>query len=168
MEPILGFSNRGLAFHPNGRFVYLANEDSTLTTFALNSSTGQLKHLQTESTLPPGFDRKNSCGDIHVHPNGRWLYVSNRGHNSVVIYHLDIQSGLPTAGLLKRAPSKAREIFTSHRLGRFMLVANRKSKSLSVFHVDPETGLLNLVGEPVPTGGDVSYVGVLRSPAMSP
>ena len=46
---------RHLAFHPNGRFVYLANEDSTLTTFALNSSTGQLKHLQTESTLPARF-----------------------------------------------------------------------------------------------------------------
>ena len=70
--------------------------------------------------------------------NGRWLYVSNRGHNSVVIYHLDMQSGLPTRRAFETRTIKGPRNFYITPSGAFMLVANRKSKSLSVFHVTPK------------------------------
>ena len=85
-----GAGPRHLDFHPNGRFVYVINElDLTMTAYAYDAKTGLLRELQILPTLPPAADKVGaSCADVHVHRTGRFLYGSNRGHNSIVIYRL--------------------------------------------------------------------------------
>ena len=89
-----GAGPRHLDFHPNGQFVYVINElDSTVTAFNYDADRGRLQEIHTLSTLPEGFSGSNTCADIHVHPTGRFLYGSNRGHNSIVVYEIDEGTG---------------------------------------------------------------------------
>ena len=89
-----GAGPRHFDFHPTRKYVYVINElDSTLTAFSYNESGGAMTEVQTFSTLPEGFTGTNTCADVHVHPSGRFVYGSNRGHDSIVIFGVDQAKG---------------------------------------------------------------------------
>jgi 6-phosphogluconolactonase len=143
-----GSGPRHLEFHPNGRFVYLINElDSTLTAFDYNPGDGMLREIQTVPTLPDGFRGDNITADVHVSPSGKFVYGSNRGHDSIVIYAVDGDSGRltyighePTGGNYPRN-------FAIDPTGTYMLVANQNSGSIVPFWMDKQTGKLSPTGK---------------------
>ena len=137
-----GAGPRHIVGHPNGRFFYVVNElDSTVIVFKRSSSTN-LTELQAVSTLPPDFGGSNTGGDIRVHPSGKFLYVSNRGHNSLAIYEIDEHSGeLDKLGYAFTEGDSPRS-FAIDPTGRFLIVANQKSDLIVVFRVDEATGSL--------------------------
>lgn len=139
-----GAGPRHLDFHPNGRYAYLVNElIGTVTALAIDAETGGLTALQTLSTLPTDFDGYNKSADIHVHPNGRWLYVSNRGDfDSLARFAIDPATGqLSPAGHHQAGIHWPRH-FAFDPAGAFLLVANRRANEVRVFAVNPETGHL--------------------------
>jgi 6-phosphogluconolactonase len=143
-----GAGPRHLDFHPNGRYVYVINElNSTLTAFTYDSKLGTLSEIHTLSTLPEGFKGRSACADIHVHPSGKYVYGSNRGHNSIVAYAIDPASGAltcighePTQGDIPRN-------FAIDPSGSFLLAANQDSDTIVTFHIDPSTGKLESTGQ---------------------
>ncbi len=151
-----GAGPRHLVFSPDGKFAYVINElNSTITVCTHEQSSGTMRSIESVSTLPPGFEGESSCADIHMHPTGRYLYASNRGHDSIAIYRRDASSGAlepighePTQGLTPRN-------FVLDREGGLMLVANQSSDNIVPFTIDGSTGLLhptgttNRVGTPV-------------------
>ena len=89
-----GAGPRHLTLHPNGRYLYVINElDSTMTAFKYNAPAGTLTQIETVSTLPSDFSGVSYCADVHVSPSGRFLYGSNRGHNSIVVFAIDARTG---------------------------------------------------------------------------
>jgi 6-phosphogluconolactonase len=105
--------------------------------------------VQTITTLPVGFEGRNSTAEIAVSPDGRFLYGSNRGHDSLAVFTIDEDSGrLATAGHVSTGGRSPRH-FAMDATGRLLLAANQGSDTITVFHVDPDTGLPAAVGEPV-------------------
>jgi 6-phosphogluconolactonase len=138
-----GSGPRHFAFHPDGHHAYINNEmASTVTAFDYDPEKGTLKTLQTLSTLPDGFQGNNSTAESAIHPNGRFLYVSNRGHDSLAIFAIDKSSGkLEAIGHAKTGGRTPRN-FAIDPTGRWLLAANQDSDSVIVFKVDPDTGRL--------------------------
>ncbi|MCA9710678.1 MAG: lactonase family protein [Myxococcales bacterium] len=138
-----GSGPRHLAFHPDGDFAYVADEFSdSVTTYAFDPGTGQLSLLDTVSTIPAGFDGgNNTCADVHVTPDGRFVYVSNRGHDSLAMFSVDPATGLLTA--LGQVPTEARprEFEVSPR-GRYVYAAGQDSGRVASYAVDDATGML--------------------------
>jgi 6-phosphogluconolactonase len=135
---------RHLAFHPSGDYVYLVGELSgTVTAYAYDAEEGQLDSLQTLSTVPEDFEGAARSADIHVHPSGDFLYVSNRGDaNDIVHYTIDESTGqLTEAGRQERSVQWPRN-FAISPSGQHLLVANRRGDSVVVFQVDLDTGAL--------------------------
>lgn len=140
-----GAGPRHLAVHPTLPLVFVANElDSTVTTLRFDADRGALAVLDTRSTLPDGSTGANYPADIHVASNGRTLYVSNRGHNSIAVLSvapttgaLALEQVVPTEGDWPRN-------FTLDPTQRWVLVANQRSGSVVVFARDPGTGRLTL------------------------
>ena len=145
LEP--GSGPRHLEFHPNGQFVFVINElSSTITGFAWDGRRGALTALQTLSTLPPGWVGENSTADIHVHPSGKFVYGSNRGHDSLAIYAVDATTGRLTH--VANAPTGGRtpRNFAIDPTGRFILAANQDTDTIVTFRVDQSTGRLAPTG----------------------
>jgi 6-phosphogluconolactonase len=143
-----GAGPRHLAFHPGGAYIYSINErNSTLTAFAYEPADGVLRELQTLSTLPAGFAGPNSCADIHIHPSGRYLYGSNRGHNSIAGFAVDDATG--TLRPLGHTPTEGRtpRNFAIDPTGAFLLAANQDTNSVVTFRIDPTTGALDTTGQ---------------------
>jgi 6-phosphogluconolactonase len=142
-----GAGPRHVAFHPNGRLAFLINElDSTLTALAYDRRKGTFAALQVVSTLPADFAGQSTCADVQVSPTGRFVYGSNRGHDSLVVYRVDPRTGRlryvghePTQG---RTPRQ----FEIDPTGTFLLAANQDSDTVVTFRIDARTG------RPVPTG----------------
>jgi 6-phosphogluconolactonase len=138
-----GTGPRHLVFHPQLPLVFVVGElNSTVTALRCDPATGVLSSVQTLSTLPSGASGANFPADIHVSPDGRSLYVSNRGHNSIAVYSvaadrgtLALQQHVPTGGDWPRN-------FTIDPTGRWLLVANQRSGSIIVLARDPGTGRL--------------------------
>ena len=138
-----GAGPRHLAFHPTLPLVFVANElDSTVATLRFDAERAALSPIDTRSTVPAGWTGTNYPADIHVATNGRTLYVSNRGHNSIAVFSVAESTGalaleqvVPTDGDWPRN-------FTLDPTGRWLLVANQRSDSIVVFGRDPETGRL--------------------------
>ncbi len=143
-----GAGPRHLAFDPTGRFLYVINElNSTVTGFAYDGRTGAATAIQTISTLPAGFSGTSFCADIHLAPSGRFLYGSNRGHDSIVIFAVDPKTGgLSLVGHESTRGSFPRN-FTLDPSGTLLLVANQKSDSVATFRVDPARGTLTPLGD---------------------
>jgi 6-phosphogluconolactonase len=142
-----GAGPRHLAFHPEKDFVYVINElDSTVTAFAFDTGTGSLREAQTISTLPQGFSGTNWPAEVLAHPSGRFLYGSNRGHDSLVIYRI-ADNGL--LELLGHEPTGGRNPrnFGIDPTGRFLFAAHQDSHDIVAFAIDPGTGLLTPTGE---------------------
>jgi 6-phosphogluconolactonase len=145
-----GSGPRHFAFGPGERFVYVINEmASTITAFAYDAGQGTLKSLQTVSTLPTGFSGSNTTAEIEIHPSGRFLYGSNRGHNSIVIFSIDQLTGLLSYVGNHPSGGKTPRSFGIDATGSYLLAANQDSDNVVVMRIDPLTGKLT------PTGGSV-------------
>jgi len=150
-----GAGPRHIAFHPGGRLAYVINElDSTVTAFEYDRRQGTLSEIQTVPALPRGFSQMNTTADIHVSPNGRFLYGSNRGHDSIVVFAIDGRTGMLT--LIEHTPTEGRtpRNFAIDPTGAFLLAANQDSDTIVTFRLDPSAGRLK------PTG----YVAEVPSP----
>jgi 6-phosphogluconolactonase len=140
-----------VTFHPNGRWVYLINEmGCTVTAFGWDSSRGALTEFQTVSTLPAGFTGISTCAEVLVHPNGRFLYGSNRGHNSIAVFAIDPASGRLTPVEHVSTQGKAPRNFAFDPTGNWIVCTNHDSNNAVVFRVDAATGRLTQTGQPVP------------------
>ena len=150
-----GAGPRHLTLHPNGKYLYVINElDSTMTAFAYNGVNGTLTHIDTVSTLPSDFSGVSYCADVHVSRSGKFLYGSNRGHNSIVVFEIDQRTGkLKTLEHVSTEGDWPRN-FTIDPTGKFLLVANQRTDNVVTFAIDPRTGRLKPTGKvaqiPVP------------------
>ena len=145
-----GGGPRHLNFHPSGKFAYLNLEmTSKVTVFAHDVKTGALKPIQTVSTLPKGFTGNNSTAEIRVHPTGKFVYCSNRGHDSIAVFAIDQKTGKVT--LVEQEPSggKTPRNFCLDPSGAFLLAANQNSNNVAVFRVDANTGALTPTGSSI-------------------
>ena len=142
-----GSGPRHLAFHPNGRFAYVINElNSTLIAFAYDAARGALTEVQTVRTIPEEFTAVNYCADVHVSPSGQFLYGSNRGHDSIVIYRIAGDTGMLTYLGCEPTQGKTPRNFALDPSGNYLLAANQDSDTLVTFRIAPETGKLSATG----------------------
>jgi len=142
-----GAGPRHLAFHPDGN-AYLINElDGTLTAFAQDAETGALESIGTVGTLPNEFEGENLCADVHVHPSGRFVYGSNRGHDSIVVGEVDPANGAVTGLGHESVRGEWPRTFTIDPTGTHLFSANMHSDEIVSFAVDIETGLLSSTGQ---------------------
>jgi 6-phosphogluconolactonase len=145
-----GAGPRHFAFHPNGRNAYVINEiASTVTAFRYDAQRGVLEPLQTISTLPKDFHGNNSTAEVQVHPSGKFLYGSNRGHNSIAIFAIDPMTGRLTPVGHQSSQIKTPRNFGIDPTGTYLLVANQDSDSIVVFRIDTQTGDLQPTGTKV-------------------
>lgn len=141
-----GAGPRHFDFHSNGKWGYIINElDSTLVVVDYDAATSELRPKQTISTLPEDFGETNYCADVHVHSSGKFVYGSNRGHNSIVIFTIGATGLITLAGHQSTHGSWPRN-FGIDPAGKFMLVANEKSDSIVAFAIDEQAGLLTPTG----------------------
>jgi len=151
-----GSGPRHFAFHPSGKFAYVINELlSTVTVFRYTASSGALSEVQTIPTLPTGFTGGSSTAEVVVHPNGKFVYGSNRGHDSLAIYAVDAGSGRLTLVGHESTGGKTPRNFNLDPSGRTLWAANQSTDNIVVFSVDPETGLLKRTGQELKVGSPV-------------
>ena len=157
-----GAGPRHLTFHPNGKTAYLINElNSTLTTLAYDAAAGHFRELQTVSALPAGYTGDNSCADVHVAPNGLFLYASNRGHNSIAVFAIDSSNGTLVPIQDVDTQGKTPRNFALDPSGRLLLVANQNSNNLVSYRVDAFSGLLTPTGQQAAVPSPM-FVGVVE------
>jgi 6-phosphogluconolactonase len=145
-----GSGPRHIAWHPNGRFTYVIEELSNeVTVFGWDSDAGVLTDLQTISSLPSGYTGGGTAAEIAVHANGRFLYASNRGHDSIAVFAVDEHSGLLTVLEHTKTRGKTPRYFAFDPTNEWMIVTNQDSNNAVVFRVDPRTGRLSAHGGPV-------------------
>lgn len=145
-----GAGPRHSKFTADGKFFYVINElDSTVTPYAVDAASGTLRPLASVSTLPADFQGENICAEIRLSPDGRFVYGSNRGHDSLAVFSRDAATGLLTRVQIVPSGGKHPRNFNLTPDGRWLLCANRDSDNVAVFAVDPATGLLTARGQPV-------------------
>lgn len=145
-----GAGPRHFDFHPDSRHAYVINEiQSTVTAFDYNAAKGVLTEVETVSTLPKDFKGNNSTADVHVHPSGRFLYGSNRGHDSIAVYTIDNKTGRLSLVEVEPTQGKTPRNFGIDPSGTFLLAANQSSDTIVVFRIDPKTGALEPTGQTV-------------------
>ncbi len=157
-----GSGPRHIAIHPSNKYVYLTEELSgTVGAFSFDNASGKLKLLQTISAVPEDYKGSLSGADIHVSPDGKFLYASNRGElNNLVIYKIDEATGiLSVAGFQSTMGIKPRN-FSFDPGGDFLLVANQDSDNIAVFSVNHTTGLLTDTGKTILVPNPVCLVWV--------
>ncbi len=148
-----GAGPRQLVMHPNGKFAYLINElNSTMTSYRYGPEKGTLTEIQTLSTLPADFKGESTCAEVQAHPSGRFLYGSNRGHDSIVIYGVDPATGMMT--LVGHEPTRGKipRNFAVDPSGEFLAAANQESDNVVMFRIDKTTGKLTPTGSVAETG----------------
>lgn len=138
-----GSGPRHLAFHPNGEYVYACLElSSSVLALKFDAEAGTLETLQTISALPANFKGVSTSSDIHITPSGDYLYIGNRGHDSLAIFSIDQTTGLLT--LVGQQPTQGRtpRNFAIDPTGNYVLVANQDSDNIVIFKINHETGEL--------------------------
>jgi 6-phosphogluconolactonase len=144
LETAPGAGPRHLAFHPAGRFAYLINElDSTILALRFDGEKGTVEAIQTVPTIPESFRGRNISADVHVHPSGKFLYGSNRGHDSIAVYRIDGQTGRLTFIGHQSTGGKAPRNFALDPGGQLLLAANQDSDTVTAFRVDGDSGRLD-------------------------
>jgi 6-phosphogluconolactonase len=160
-----GTGPRHVVFHPNGRFAYVIGElSSSILALSVNADTGAMQVLQSAPTLPVGVSHESSYGsDIQIHPSGRFLYGGNRGHDSLVIYAVDAQTGQLTYVGHQPTLGRTPRNFAIDPSGTLLLVGNQDSDTIATFRIDAETGLLAHTGHlaSVPTPVCLKMIRVL-------
>jgi 6-phosphogluconolactonase len=143
-----GGGPRHFAWHPSGKFAYVNSElTAAVTVFQYDKNSGRLAWLQTIETLPADFQGRKGTAEICVHPSGRFLYCSNRGHDSIAVFRIDESSG--KLSKVEHEPTGGREPrnFVIEPNGRFLLAANQKSDTVVVLTIDQVTGALSPTGQ---------------------
>lgn len=148
-----GAGPRHIAFHPHAPYAYVVNElDSTVTAYRYDRERGVLHPRQVISALPPDFAGKNSGSEIVVDAAGRYVYTSNRGHDSIAIFVIDPASGTLASVGWESTQGETPRFFGLDPSGAFLYAANQGGDTIVAFRVDRETGLLSATGQVVPTG----------------
>jgi len=151
-----GAGPRHFTFHPNGRYAYAINElHSTVSVFRYDAQRGAFDEAQTVTTLPEGFSGESYTAEVLVHPNGRFLYGSNRGHDSIAVFAIDQTNG--TLSPVEHRPTEGKwpRNFNLDPAGAFLFAANQNSDSVVVFRVDQKTGRLTPTGQKLEVGSPV-------------
>ena len=154
-----GAGPRHFAFHPEGRFAYVINEiNVTLTAFAADPERGSLTEIQTLSTLPDGVSVQEgfSTAEVQVHPSGKFLYGSNRGHNSITVFAIDEKTGRLTFVQNEPTQGNTPRGFGIDPTGGYFFAANQRSDSVVVFRIDALTGRLTPTGQTLQIGSPAS------------
>lgn len=148
-----GSGPRHIAFHPDGQHVFIIHEMGNLLAAAKwDSGAGKFTPLTSASTLPDGFSGDNTTAEVLVHPSGKFVYGSNRGHDSIAIFGFDVQAGklIPSGHAL--TGGKTPRNFRIDPTGQYLLAENQGSDSIVVFKIDAATGQLAQVGQPLTVG----------------
>jgi 6-phosphogluconolactonase len=142
-----GAGPRHVAFSDNGRFMYVVSEMASAVTVFANENQETFRAIQTLPMLPTGFSGRNDAAEIEIHPSGKFLYASNRGHDSIIEYSVDGKTGMlrqvadvPTSG-------KEPRHFAIDPTGNFLLAENQLSDAIAEFRIDPASGKLTPTGE---------------------
>ncbi len=144
-----GSGPRHFAFHPNGKNAYVINEIlSTVTAFSYDAARGVLKEIQTTTTLPAGGAAKNSTAEVQVHPSGRFLYGSNRGHDSIAVFAIKPDGTLEPIERVSTQGKNPRN-FAIDPSGNWLLAANQNTANVVIFRIDASTGRLTPTGQSV-------------------
>lgn len=141
---------RHFAFHPAGKFAYVINEmANTVTAFAYDPAAGSLTEVQTISTLPADFNGTSYTAEVQVHPSGKFLYGSNRGHDSIAAFAIDEKTG--KLKFLEAEPTQGKNPrnFAIDPTGAFLLAENQDTNTIVVFRIDPTSGELEATGTKV-------------------
>lgn len=151
-----GGGPRHFAIHPSGKFAYTNNElTSVVTVFERNPESGSLKSIQELSTLPAETTARRSTAECLVHPSGRFVYVSNRGHESIAVYEVDEETGrLKTVEITQTGGKEPRNFFIEPT-GRWLLAENQNSDSIIVFSINAETGAIRQTANQIKVGQPV-------------
>lgn len=145
-----GAGPRHVITHPTQPLAFVINElDSTITSFTIDSQTGVWSLAHTVSTRPDGFSDENWTAEIALHPNGKVLYGSNRGHDSLAVYAVDLKSGRMTLSGHVSTEGKTPRNFAVHPSGNWLIAANQNGNNLTVFRVDPATGMPAFTGQSI-------------------
>jgi 6-phosphogluconolactonase len=142
-----GAGPRHFAFHPSGRFGYVINEmNSTVTAFRYDATAGVLHEIQAITTLPEGFTGENYPAEVVVHPSGKFLYGSNRGHDSIAVFAIDGDTGKLTPAGHQSSGGKGPRNFALDPSATWMVIGNQSTDNVLVCAVDPATGTLTAKG----------------------
>jgi 6-phosphogluconolactonase len=144
-----GAGPRHLTFHPDGKRVYVINELlNSVTVFDYDADSGGLTERQTISTLPEGFKGTSHCADVKVTPDGRYLYGTNRGHDSIAAYKVGADGRLSLIAI-ESSRGKGPQNLAITPDGAWLLCANMPGDNVAVFRIDSKSGRLTSAGEPV-------------------
>jgi 6-phosphogluconolactonase len=153
-----GSGPRHMAFSPSGKFVYVMTEmTASVIGFGYDAKNGSLTEMQTYPATPADFTGQKSGAEIAVHPNGKFLYASNRVHNSIAIFTIDAKGALTPAGNVP-VPGKTPRHFVIDPSGNFLVVENQDSDNIVIFKIDPTTGGLAPTGDTLEISQPVSLV----------
>jgi 6-phosphogluconolactonase len=142
-----GQGPRHIAFHPNGKYAYVISElASTVTVFGYDRTRGVLSEIEDHSLLPDGFKGQNYAAEVAVHPSGKFVFASNRGDDSIVVFACNPKTGKLVYSQRQPAGGRYPRSFEIDPSGAFLLAANQESGTLSVFRIDSKTGHLQPVG----------------------
>jgi 6-phosphogluconolactonase len=152
-----GQGPRHFVFHPNGKWAYNCNEMGlTARAFSYDGDKGTLTEMQSLSTLPDDANRKGaSTAEVQVHPSGKFLYVSNRGHDTIAIFTIDQATGKLTAAGHQSSGGKTPRNFRIDPTGNYLLAANQGSDNIVVFRIDQSSGGLTATGATAEVGAPV-------------
>jgi 6-phosphogluconolactonase len=154
-----GWGPRHLAFHPNGRYLYLISEmGSMITTFAYDAARGTVKELQTVSTLPEGFAGKSTAAEIQVDRKGKFIYASNRGDDSIGVFAIDANTGTLSPTQHISTEGKTPRAFALDPTGQYLFAANQNSANIAILRVNSTTGGLTSTGKTLTDSPEPSCV----------
>ena len=159
VKAVPGAGPRHFAFHPNGALAFGINElDLTATAYAYDGRVGKLQSLQVISTLPPGETKQagQSTAEMYVHPSGKFLYGSNRGHNTIVVYQIDQLTGKLTYVENVATQGGTPRSFGIDPSGRILLALNQSTNTIALFRINQDTGVLEYTGTTVPCPSPVA------------
>jgi 6-phosphogluconolactonase len=142
-----GAGPRHMAFHPDGNHLYVINELNSTISLLARGEEGKFQLKSSISTIPPDFDGENYCADIHVSPDGKYLYASNRGHNSIAIFKIVPVSDKLVPHGHEHVRGDWPRNFAISPDGNFLLVANQRSGNIVSFKRNQETGIIEFIGE---------------------
>ncbi len=154
-----GGGPRHFDFHPTQPWAYVVNElGNSVTAFKWDGKKGALDAIGSAGTLPDDFTGENTTAHIEVHPSGKFLYASNRGHDSIAVFAIDQDTGKLTAKGQTKTGGKTPRNFTQDPSGKFLLAANQNSNDIFVFTIDQETGALTPTGTRIEVSAPVCLV----------
>jgi 6-phosphogluconolactonase len=143
-----GAGPRHFVLHPSGKFAYVVAEmQSTVTALSVDPRIGTVQRMQTVSTLPKEFSGENDDAEIQIHPSGKFIYASNRGHDSIAVFSIDPLKGTVTPVENISTGGKTPRSFEIDPTGKFILAQNQKSDSIVIFRIDQKTGRLSATGQ---------------------